>query len=163
MKPSRAYPFRNIGGKNSTYGFITSNRVSYEVKFKPSEYLFGGETPFASFTYEFVIIQLGDNSVKTRLDPRIPATVSEIMYDFFKLREKIVLYICDNTDGKGAARDRKFDQWFSLYNRLFLVKMDFAIGYESNPYLTSLIMRIDNPYLGDVVEASRKLMGEFKK
>jgi hypothetical protein len=163
MKENEPYPFQFIGGVSNTYGFITSSKASFEIKFKPSGYLFGDEVPFADYTYEFVILSLNDDYVKFNPDSRISATVSEIVYDFFKLKERTVIYICENRDGRGKARDRKFNHWFSLYNRLFLVKMDFVLGYETNPYLTSLIIRIDNPYMDEILKATAALFEEHKK
>lgn len=98
-----------------------------------------------------------------RLTPRISPTVSEIVYDFFKLKEKTVIYICDNSDGRGGARDRKFRQWFDLYNRLFLVRMDFKLDFKSNPYFISLIVRIDNPNLDEIMKASAAPFEEHRK
>ena len=163
MKENEPYPFQFIGGINNTYGFISFNKVSFEIKFKPSGYLFGDQVPFADYTYEFAILLKEEATEKSPPDPRISATVSEIVYDFFKLKERTVIYICENRDGRGKARDRKFSHWFSLYNRLFLVKMDFVLGYETDPYLTSLIVRIDNPYMDEILKATASLFEEHKK
>lgn len=76
------------------------------------------------------------------------------------------MYICENNDGRGQARQRKFTQWFdtanSTYNYFFL-KLDVAFGADNEQYLTSLISRVDNPRLADIVIAYRELSADFNR
>lgn len=109
MNKGDAYEFAFLGDKDSTYVFPTRHDLTYEVRFKPSGYLFGDEKPYADLIFELVILPIPADANKEKpLDSRIPPTVAAIVRDFFTQKEKVLLYICDDRDGRGAARDKKF-------------------------------------------------------
>jgi hypothetical protein len=161
---SSSYEFDFIGGFNSTYAFVTNQGIVYEVKFKPSTYIFGYQTVEPEFVYEFVI-EIAENLTgkKPLLDNLIPTTIAAIFYDFFKLKETVVVYICDDRDGKAKARNRKFGQWFEQYNRLIFLKFDFLLGTESEYYFTTMITRFDNPKLSEIIKTFQNLNRDYKK
>ena len=157
------YEFISFGDKNNTYAFVTEHLIVYEVKFKPSSYIFSETSSFIQDTFEFVI-EVAENptSKKPPLDSRIPVTISLIFQDFFTLKEKVVVYICDDSDSKGKVRNRKFSQWFEQYNPLSFVKLDFAFGSDEDKYFTTLIMRIDNPYMAEIVSSFQTLSVKYE-
>ena len=157
------YEFISLGGENNTYAFVTEHLIVYEIKFKPSNYIFNESSSFIQNTYEFVI-EVAENPSPKRppLDSRIPITIALIFQDFFTLKETVVVYICDNSDSKGNARNRKFSQWFEQYNPLSFVKLDFAFGLDEDKYYTTLIMRIDNPFMSEIVTSFQTLTIKYE-
>ena len=159
-----SYDFDFIGGFNSTYVFVTKHSIVYEIKFKPSTYIFGYQAIESEFAYEFVI-EVAENltSKNPVLDTAIPPTIASIFYDFFKLKETVVVYICDDSDGKAKVRNRKFSQWFEQYNRLIFLKFDFSLGTETEYYLTTMITRFDNPKLSEIIKSLQNINNDYNK
>ncbi len=156
----KGYEFVYLGGINNTYAFVTDQQIVYELKFKPSSYIFGNQPLFTEFAFEFVI-EVAENPLPKLPPPDavIPVTIANIFNDFFSLKEKVVVYICEDADGRAKARNRKFAQWFDQVrqNGLSFVKFDYHFGTQTEFFYTSLIMRIDNPYMADVIISFQKL------
>lgn len=92
-------------------------------------------------------------------------TIANIFNDFFREKEKVVTYICDTADGKELARFRKFNIWFTKFNTNFFLKIDKSF-YDSKQHITyynSLIIRQDNPYKDEIIEAFDDLIGGFEE
>lgn len=163
-EPVSPYEFIYVGGPTHTYIFVTNLEVIYEIKFKPSSYIFGNQPPFTEFAYEFVI-EVAENPLPKLPPPDggIPLTIARIFNHFFAAKETVVVYICDNADGRANARNRKFSTWFdqTLPGGLSFLKFDYRFGTEKEYFLTSLIMRIDNPRMADVVVAFQKLSVDY--
>ena len=156
------YDFISFKDENNTYAFVTDQMVVYEVKFKASNYIFSEYSSKIQNTYEFVIEVAENPSLKQpSLDERIPSTISLIFQDFFTLKETVVVYICDDSDSRGRARNRKFNQWFEQYNPLTFMKLDFAFGTAEDKYFTTLIMRLDNPNMAEIVTSFQSLSVKY--
>ena len=54
-QPSLGYDFEFIGFENNSYIFETDSKITYEIQFKPTPYLFDKKYEFANLTFEFVI------------------------------------------------------------------------------------------------------------
>jgi Family of unknown function (DUF6169) len=108
-----SYPFDYLGGENNVYFFVTQNNIAYEVKFKPFSYLFKDKL-FSSYTYEFVIEVYSNPTGHTPpFDGLMGVTIAAIFDEFYALQtESITIYICDTSDSKHWARQRKFSAWF---------------------------------------------------
>uniref|UniRef100_UPI00403F104A DUF6169 family protein n=1 Tax=Spirosoma sp. SC4-14 TaxID=3128900 RepID=UPI00403F104A len=121
--------------------------------------MFGNQPPFTEFTYEFVI-GFAENPLSKLPPPDeiIPLTIACIFNNFFSQKETVVVYICENADGRANARNRKFNQWFEQAGQggLSFVKFDYRFGNDRELFYTSLIMRIDN--LADVIISFQKLV-----
>jgi hypothetical protein len=158
VSKTNPYDFISFKDENNTYAFVTDQLVVYEVKFKASNYIFNEY----SYTYEFVIeVAENPSSKQPPLDERIPPTISLIFQDFFTLKETVVVYICDDSDSRGRARNRKFNQWFEQYNPLTFMKLDLAFGTAEDKYFTTLIMRLDNPNMVEIVSAFQTLSVKY--
>jgi hypothetical protein len=74
-----------IGGKENSYLFETAFGVIYEIKFKPSKYIFEAGFSYYDFTFEFVIKVLQNPIYESPpLDTKVSTTTAEIFIDFFK-------------------------------------------------------------------------------
>lgn len=58
------------------------------------------------------------------LDVRLRNTVLDILTDFLKENDAIIIYHCDPLDGKGHKRYAKFNRWFNLINDPTIEKQD---------------------------------------
>ncbi|WP_090154166.1 DUF6169 family protein [Dyadobacter soli] len=58
------------------------------------------------------------------LDIRLRNTVLDILSNFLKEKDPIIIYYCDPRDGKGYLRYAKFNRWFSLMNNPSIEKQD---------------------------------------
>jgi len=58
------------------------------------------------------------------LDVRLRNTVLNILANFLKENDLIIIYYCDPLDGKGHKRHIKFNRWFSLINDPSIEKQD---------------------------------------
>ncbi len=164
--PHKGYEFIFLGGVNNTYAFIIKHQVVYELKFKPSSYIFVNQPPFTEFAFEFVM-EVAENTLPKLPPPdaQLAATIARIFNNFFVWQETVVVYICDNADGRANSRNRKFNQWFeqSGENGLSFVKLDYRFGTDAEFFLTSLIMRIDNPRMADIITSFQKLSVDYNQ
>lgn len=161
MERSEPYEFLSAQDSNHTYIFTTLHGLRYEIRFTPSGYLFDNQKPFSDYVYDMVIAVKGEKA--SPRDARIAATVSAVLLNFFERERTVLVYVCENADGRGPARNRKFEQWFDLSKNPSFTKIDFVFGSSEEPYLTTLIMKANNPYMADVVKAFQSLLSSYDK
>lgn len=161
-----SYPFYFVGGQNNSYAFVTNVKISYEIKFKSSDYIFDNRLDFSVSAYEFVVeILINPTNKKPALDPQIPFTIASIFIEFFqKNDEQVIVYICDSSDVRQEARRRKFNQWVELFKGNKFVKIDTKIvESEMITYYNSIILRTDNPRRAEIIDAFINLADEQQK
>ena len=90
-------------------------------------------------------------------------TIAKIFDDFYQRNSHtITVYICDTSDTKQFARERKFSRWFLAFQNESYFKTDAILltsGEEIVP--VSIIFRRDNPYKYQIMEAFEKLTDGF--
>jgi Family of unknown function (DUF6169) len=151
-----SYEFIFEGGINNIHSFVTDNKISYEIKFKESNYVFIEKFNFPYSAFEFVIdlvyLPVG---IKPTLDPKIPFTIAAIFVDFFKKNnENIVIYICDSSDNRQNSRRRKFNQWLQLFKEIDIVTAETEIiDKDGTIYYNTIIVKADNSRRNDIVTA----------
>jgi Family of unknown function (DUF6169) len=162
---SKKYDFIFLGGIDNSYGFVTNHEIIYEIKFKPTGYLFDKYPIIAENSFEFVIEVAFNPALKNPpLDALIPNTIASIFRDFFENHLRVVVYICDTSDSHAIARKRKFDAWFYLFKGMHYFKLDASIEDEKGEvYYTSLITRQDNPHNIVITKAFMELTEGYKK
>lgn len=159
------YNYKNDELDPNIYLFETSHQIGYAIKFKPTGYIFE-EYIWAYYCFEYIIeIRYNLTNTTPPLDHSLSLTIASIFNDFFRDKEKVVTYICDTADGKELARFRKFNIWFNKFNTDFFLKVDKSF-YDSKQHITyynSLIIRQDNPYKEEIIEAFEDLIGGFEE
>ncbi len=166
MNKVKAYEFYFSATKDNSYFFVTKDDIAYEIKFKPFPYLFNPKEPFASNTFEFVIAIFSNPTQKTpRLDSNMGITIAHIFDDFYQRNNKtITVYICDTSDEKQLARERKFSRWFLAFQNEAYLKTDaILLSPDDKVVPVSIIFRRDNPYKYQIMEAFEKLTDGFQK
>lgn len=152
-------------GTDVSYTFITDHNIQYVVRYVSSTgYYFDdssdiGDTEILEF--QFVPIEKG---IKLVQDLRIAETLATSMKDVLSLRKNAILYICDKSDGKQAARNKLFDKWYKNYSWEMVEKHDGKLVYPNSPEseYVSLIVNTENPYANNVVEAFSFIMESDK-
>ena len=147
------YEFSATDEFSTRYLFKTSTGVLYEVLFKPTPYLFENLPIVNEFVYELIIGKLEGPVEKTAPDSVISATVAAICANFFDRQQKrVILFICDSSDGRQLVRARKFRDWFDRFNDSSFIKLDAKIPETADSYIfLSLIFSLKNQYLYDIV------------
>ncbi|WP_169731850.1 DUF6169 family protein [Runella limosa] len=91
-------------------------------------------------------------------------TIADIVTDFFKSRERIIVYICDTADARHLARSRKFGLWFEKFKTTQFMKVDASITDEMGViYMNALILHRENPYFVEIIDAFRKVTGGYSE
>jgi Family of unknown function (DUF6169) len=108
------YIFEKIEGEDDVYKFQTKRDFLYEIYFVEAPYYFPENWQFKHQIYEFVV-KLSNTDKLPPNDDELPETIAAIFLDFFQNHEKVAVYSCDTTDGKQAARHRKFTNWFHRF------------------------------------------------
>jgi hypothetical protein len=163
---NKAYKFSFIGGTNNLYSFLTDNEITYEVKFKPCDYIFEGRTDFYVPTFELVIeVAINETGKNPPLDSRIPITIASIFSDFYQSHDrKVIIFICDSSDRRQEARRRKFNQWVELFKGNEYLKFDTEIIDPLGPiYYNSIILKTSNPYREEIIKSFLDLADDYTK
>ena len=154
------YQFTKLDTEENCYTFQTIHGYHYEVYFVHSPYYFQDNPLFNQNVFELVI-KLSDSEhiLKAVRDTNIPPTIASIFVDFFQNHEKVVVYSCDSSDNKQAARHRKFDDWFLKFNDDSFDKLNGIIedtNYHIR-YFMSVILKRDNPFKDEIIKAFEEL------
>jgi hypothetical protein len=149
------YDFLFLEDDNNSYIFETDNALVYEVKFKPTPYFFSPSSVYAKNTFEFAIEVFHNPTLENPpFDKRTSKTISDIFEDFYqKFSSTVTIYICDSSDGRQMARNRKFTIWFEEFQNAEYLKVDaILIDSTKNRFPISLILRRNNPHLVQIFE-----------
>lgn len=166
MQNLPSYNFIFVGGKENSYVFETEIGVIYEVKFKPSKYIFESGFSYSDFTFEFVIKVLQNPVHKSLpLDTRVSTTTAEIFIDFFKNEQNIIIYTCETNDAKEYARFRKFNQWFNSFNDGSFKKEDYKLkdNQTQTIYYSSIIIKNNNSNKHEIFAEFAEVMELYLK
>ncbi len=146
------------GGPTNSYFFVTQHGLIYEVKFKPSDYLFADYPTFHDAVFELVI-EVAESTSGQRIPPDslIAATIARIFLEFFQDRNRVIVYICDSSDARESARYRKFNSWFEQFQVNLFLKVDVHLTDRTSTIYTSLILHRDNPNLSLIIEAFNEI------
>lgn len=160
----RSYDFEFVGGSANLYKFTTQRSVEYDVRFKPSADYIPPDEPWRDDLYELVIeVAEAPDPTCIPADSAIFPTIVAIITDFFRTRQRVVLYICDDSDSKELARKRKFDGWYTRLGDSFFEKYDLpTVAAGPERYFASVFFRRDNPYRFAIVAAFERLVESDK-
>ena len=138
------YHLTQINGM--AFRFVTDQQVHYDVGFYKDTFFMG------EGAYHFFI----DNPQKEHgaYDPKILDVVTLILEEFFSQEPTVMLYICDPTDKRQAARDRLYHLWFYDYARNHeMTLFSDSVTFKDVKYYTGILMRHDHP-MHDLILAS---------
>jgi hypothetical protein len=138
---------------SNLFEFVTENGLVYVVYFIDYFYLFASYlssyTPILSINIELKNL----NGFSIKEDPRVGATIVEMLRQFFQQTAQVLVYVCDNSDCRQHARKRKFDHWFNKYSDGSLLKKDGSIIADKLEILNAIIIHKEHPYFNDIIHA----------
>jgi predicted deacetylase len=102
-------------------------------------------------TYQLILQNV--EHVRPPHDPKVQKTVLAIIDEFFRSNMKVLLYICDTSDGKEDSRNRLFLRWFEKYAEpgRFTICNAHA-NVEGEVVYAAIIVENRNPKLKEIME-----------
>jgi hypothetical protein len=113
--------------------------------------------------YEFNIEVLDGDPDVSMEDPRIALTVLQAFSRFFSAIENVAVYVCDSSDQRQVARNRKFDIWFFRHSDGSIIKQNGSILAGEQIIYNSILVHRDNIERDSILAAFAKLNGELGK
>lgn len=156
-------PYKYFSHKPDYYTFTTDRGAQYECYFISAEHYFANYPHLASKVFMFGI-DLVSEPVMKGIDYRIQFTVVEIVANFLASQVNAVVYVCDPSDGRDAARFKKFKSWYFYSehpsHQIQQVTSDVDIGGMT--IHSALLIHKKNPKRQEFIEAFLKLTQEEK-
>lgn len=144
--------------------FSTKSETKYRAYFYPIPDYFdklSPETLLYQFGYHFGFTKLAPNEErKEPIDFRVRNTIIAIINKFFEEKgiDKILIFYCDDGDGKNTKRSISFDNWYEVaetktcykkYDEQIIV-VDESGNKTSTDYI-SLIIECENPHVDSIL------------
>jgi hypothetical protein len=150
--------------QDHVYAFVTAQNVFYEVRFRPSSDYMPATFVWRDSLFEIIIdVVWAADLNRIPADRAVLATIIAIIVDFFRVNERVVLYICDDSDARQLARKRKFDNWYARFGSIEYAKMDMLTPTDGpEQFYASFFYRLDNPYRHEIAGAFEQLLMGIK-
>ena len=137
-------PYKVLYSPNGRFIFGTSLGIHYLISFED-------ETPLGGCnTFQFVIQKLENRH--SPHDPKVEQTILAILDVFFEEHLDVLLYMCDDSDGREANRNRLFLAWFKKHAapKRFTIRTASAI-VEGKGFYAAIIVENRNPLLDTII------------
>jgi hypothetical protein len=123
--------------------FVTQYGIHYEIRFFDEQPIGGCET------WQFSFAKAEETPAPE--DPYVRFTLFAIIDEFFVKNVNVMLYICDTSDSREAARNRLFIRWFkqSAQPDRFTIRSANAT-IEGQGFYAAIIVENSNPLLTDI-------------
>jgi len=138
-------PYEVYYAPNGDFVFATDFDIHYLISFENEEPLGGCDT------LQFVIQKI--EKKRSPHDPKVEQTILTIIQEFFAENLNVLLYICDDSDGKEASRHRLFLNWFqkNADPERFTIRTAHAT-IENKGFYAAIIVENRNPLLENIIE-----------
>ena len=139
VNESAPYALRLAPYAQLSYILTTDYGVNYTLSFMPSDLMPEIEA------YEFAISNT--NHRKSPRDPKLRQSILTLVYEFFRTREAVMLYLCETGDNRQKHRSRLFESWFraSGHQTTFAFLSAQIPDEEGISNFVALIVRPDHP------------------
>ena len=139
INESAPYALRLAPYAQLSYILTTDYGVNYTLSFMPSDLMPEIEA------YEFAISNT--NHRKSPRDPKLRQSILTLVYEFFRTREAVMLYLCETGDNRQKHRSRLFESWFraSGHQTTFAFLSAQIPDEEGISNFVALIVRPDHP------------------
>lgn len=139
VNESAPYALRLAPYAHLSYILTTDYGVNYTLSFMPSDLMPEIEA------YEFAISNT--NHRKSPRDPKLRQSILTLVYEFFRTREAVMLYLCETGDNRQKHRSRLFESWFraSGHQTTFAFLSAQIPDEEGISNFVALIVRPDHP------------------
>lgn len=138
-----------------TYQFTTESGDVYECSFISFADYFSAYPDIANSVYSFNLNLVSKPIKHKGADDRIASTVVRIVASFLSSMVNAVVYVCDPSDGRDAARFKKFRNWYSYADPPFgkIVQVTQEVDAGGMILRTALLVHRDNPRKDKFVQA----------
>ena len=112
--------------------------------------------------YEFAISNT--NNRKSPRDYKLRQTILSLIYEFFRQRNAVMLYLCETGDNRQKYQSRLFESWFrsSGYQKTFvLMTAELPDEYGIWNYV-ALILRPDHPQFVSIAQQFSDTIALFR-
>ena len=138
-------PYQFTIAEDGGYDFVTSQGIHYTIYFDDDQPLGG------CATFQFIIQKVEHK--RSSHDPLVEQTILTIVDQFFTEHLNVLLYICDDSDGREAKRNRLFMSWFNKHaepGRFTICTANTNI--EGHGFYAAIIVENRNPMLRAITE-----------
>lgn len=137
-------PYYVMLSPKDNYIFETERGIHYSISFEE-------ETPIGGCdSYQFIIEKI--DKVRSSHDAKVESTILAILDEFFAEHLDVLLYMCDDSDGREANRNRLFLTWFKKHAapERFTIRVASAI-VEGKGFYAAIIVENRNPLLETII------------
>lgn len=137
-------PYYVMLSPKDNYIFETERGIHYSISFEE-------ETPIGGCdSYQFIIEKI--DKVRSSHDAKVESTIFAILDEFFEEHLDVLLYMCDDSDGREANRNRLFLNWFKKHAEpeRFTIRTASAI-IEGKGFYAAIIVENRNPLLQTII------------
>lgn len=142
-----------------TYTFTTKNDIEYQIVFIVDETLDIASDVHIGNVYQIIIEKITDKTEP--FDGLVSKTIENVITDFFVNVQNSLIYVCSENDEKAETRFNVFNRWYKKSRLESVTKVDNIIKCESEGDIyviyTSLLYHKENPNVGHILEAYRKI------
>ena len=138
-------PYYVMLSPRDNYIFETEQGIHYSISFEE-------DTPLGGCnTFQFIIEKI--DKVRSPHDPKVEPTILAIINEFFMEHLDVLLYICDDSDGREANRNRLFLAWIkrNAEPERFTIRTANAT-VEGKGFYVAIIVENRNPLLESIIE-----------
>lgn len=138
-------PYEVSYAPNGDFVFATSLGIHYLISFEAEEPVGG------CATFQFVIQKL--DRLRSPHDAKVEQAILAILNEFFAEYLHVLLYMCDDSDGREANRNRLFLAWFRKHAtpERFTIRTASA-RVEGHGFYAAIIVENRNPLLESILE-----------
>ena len=137
-------PYYVMLSPKENYIFETERGIHYSISFEE-------ETPIGGCdSYQFIIEKI--DKVRSSHDAKVESTILAILDEFFAEHLDVLLYMCDDSDGREGNRNRLFLTWFKKHAApgRFTIRAASAI-VEGKGFYAAIIVENRNPLLETII------------
>ncbi len=151
---TRSQPYNIYTYRPDYFSFTTDRGVEYECNFYSAAEYFVEYPDIASNVFLFNVSRISKEVIKG-IDYRIQFTVVEIVAQFLTSKVNAVVYVCDTSDGRDAARFKKFKSWYfyAEHPSHTIIQLTNEVEAGGMNFRMSMLVHKDNPYKGRFVKA----------
>lgn len=137
-------PYEVSYAPNGDFVFATNLGIHYLISFESEQPMGGCDT------FQFVIQKL--DKQRSPHDAKIEQAILAILNVFFSEHLDVLLYMCDDSDGREANRNRLFLTWFKKHAApdRFTIRTASAI-VEGKGFYAAIIVENRNPLLDTII------------
>ena len=147
MEYDSLHPYEVTEDGAWNYSFTTKHGIVYHAYFVD----FSVYHPSFSEVYTFNIEP--ETDTPHPIDNRIAQTVAYILKQFFAAKQRAMLMVCDNLDGKEEKRRMLFVRWFRQHNDGSVQKYDASATTDDYVLYVSIYLHRENPRSEELVNA----------